>query len=147
MLLLVSIIIFIGLELMPGDPITYRFPAERLSNLSANELDELREIYGLNQSIIIRYAKWLFNILQGDLGISIATSAPIAGLLKSRLSATLELVGAALLISTIFGIILGFISAVKKKHNYRLWKCCHWNNGSFHSSVFPRFGIYQDLRY
>lgn len=114
MLLLVSVIIFIGLEFMPGDPITYRFSPEALSNITAEELDELRDIYGLNDSVVIRYFRWFLAILQGDFGISISTSASIAGMLKSRLPATLELVGAALLISTVFGIIMGFISAVKK---------------------------------
>ena len=113
-LLLVSVIIFLGLELMPGDPISYRISPEAMANMSAEELDNLRELYGLNDPVFIRYFRWLFSTLKGDLGISITNGAPIIEMLEQRVPVTLELVGSALIVSTFFGIAMGFISAVKK---------------------------------
>jgi len=114
MLLIMSLIIFIGLEFMPGDPISYRISPESLSTMTVEQLDALREIYGLNDHVAVRYFRWLWAAVRLDFGISVVTGAPISGLLATRLPATLELVGFALLVSTIFGILMGFISAVRK---------------------------------
>jgi len=54
MLLIMSLIIFIGLEFMPGDPISYRISPESLSTMTVEQLDALREIYGLNDHVAVR---------------------------------------------------------------------------------------------
>lgn len=114
MLLIISVLIFGGLELMPSDPISYRVPPEKLASMSEQQLDELREHYGLNDPVVVRYFRWLSSTIKGDFGISITTGAPISEILANRLPATLELVGSALIVSTILGVSLGFLSAVRK---------------------------------
>jgi peptide/nickel transport system permease protein len=68
----------------------------------------------LNDPFIVRYFYWLGGILQGDFGYSLASGVPISQLVLERVPATLELSVAALLFSTLFGVVLGSISALKR---------------------------------
>ena len=114
MLLGISFLIYLGLELTPGDVISYLLPPEAIADLKPEELMAMREALGLNDPFIIRYFYWLGGILQGDFGYSLASGVPISQLVLDRIPATLELSVAALLFSTIFGVILGSISALKR---------------------------------
>lgn len=114
MVLIISFLIFGGLELTPGDAVSYMVSPDTLANISPEKLVELRESLGLNDPFIIRYFKWFGGVLKGDFGFSLSSGIPISDIVLDRLPATLELSIAALLISTIFGSILGTISALKK---------------------------------
>jgi len=114
MLLGISFLIYLGLELTPGDVISYLLPPEAIADLKPEELMAMREALGLNDPFIIRYFYWLSGILQGDFGYSLASGVPISQLVLDRIPATLELSVAALLFSTLFGVILGSISALKR---------------------------------
>jgi len=111
MLLLVSVLVFFALELSPVDPINYLASPDMTST---ENLEALRESLGLNDPVYIRYFNWLSNILKGDFGYSISTGAKISDLIKLRLPATLELSVIAIVLSTILGIGLGLISAIKQ---------------------------------
>ncbi|WP_077369763.1 ABC transporter permease [Anaerosalibacter sp. Marseille-P3206] len=111
MLLLVSALVFFALELSPVDPINYLASPDMTST---ENLEALRESLGLNDPVYIRYFRWLSNILKGDFGYSISTGAKISDLIKLRLPATLELSIIAIVLSTILGIGLGLISAIKQ---------------------------------
>jgi peptide/nickel transport system permease protein len=114
MLLGISFLIYLGLELTPGDILSYLLPPEAIADLKPEELMAMREALGLNDPFIIRYFYWLGSILQGDFGYSLASGVPISKLVLDRIPATLELSVAALLFSTLFGVILGSISALKR---------------------------------
>ena len=114
MLLGISFLIYLGLELTPGDVISYLLPPEAIADLKPEELMAMREALGLNDPFIVRYFYWLGGILQGDFGYSLASGVPISQLVLERVPATLELSVAALLFSTFFGVILGSISALKR---------------------------------
>ena len=114
MLLGISFLIYLGLELTPGDVISYLLPPEAIADLKPEELMAMREALGLNDPFIIRYFYWLGGILQGDFGYSLASGVPISQLVLDRIPATLELSVAALLFLTLFGVILGSISALKR---------------------------------
>ena len=114
MLLGISFLIYLGLELTPGDVISYLLPPEAIADLKPEELMAMREALGLNDPFIIRYFYWLGGILQGDFGYSLASGVPISQLVLDRIPATLELSVAALLFSSLFGVILGSISALKR---------------------------------
>ena len=114
MLLGISFLIYLGLELTPGDILSYLLPPEAIADLKPEELMAMREALGLNDPFIIRYFYWLGAILQGDFGYSLASGVPISKLVLERIPATLELSIAALLFSTFFGVILGSISALKR---------------------------------
>jgi len=110
----VSVVVFLMLRMIPGDP------AQLLLGefASPEELARLREQLGLNQSLFTQFWIYLSNIIQGDMGHSVRTNAPVTGEIWVRLIATLELSLAAMCIATVFGIAAGVLSAVKQ---YSLW--------------------------
>ena len=114
MLLVISFLIYLGMELTPGDPVSYMLGPEALATLSAEQINAMREALGLNDPFIIRYGKWLFNVIKGDFGYSLTSGVAIKNIVAARLPATLELAGIALLLSTLFGSILGTVSALKR---------------------------------
>ena len=87
---------------------------ELAGQVSPEKLEELRETLGLNKSFIERYGIWLVNALQGNFGYSLSGGVAISEIFLDRLPATLELSAAALLLSTLFGCILGTFSALNR---------------------------------
>lgn len=114
MLLAISFLVYLGLELTPGDAVSYMISPEAMAELSPEKLDALRESLGLNDPFLVRYAHWLGGILQGDFGYSLSSGVPIKDIVFDRLPATLELSAIALLFSSIIGSILGTLSALSK---------------------------------
>ena len=114
LLLIISFLIYLGLELTPGDPVSYMIGPEALATLTAAQINAMREALGLNDPFIVRYGKWLFNVLRGDFGYSLTSGVAIKNIVLARLPATLELAGVALLLSTLFGSILGTASALRR---------------------------------
>lgn len=114
MLLIISFLVYFGLDLTPGDAVSHLINPEVASRITPEQLADLREAYGLNKSFIERYGIWLVNVLQGNFGHSLSGGVPISVIFLDRLPATLELSFVALFFSTIFGCILGTISALKR---------------------------------
>ena len=112
MLLVISFIVYYGLQLTGIDPINFMVSPEMLSSNKEN-VEALRESLGLNDPLIVQYFRWLGNILHGDLGYSFDGSS-IASVIAVRLPYTFELAGYSLLFSTIIGIGIGIISAVRQ---------------------------------
>ena len=73
-----------------------------------------REALGLNDPAPIRFVRWLFNVIRGDFGYSSVTGEPVIEILKGTLKFSIELTAWALVLSTIIGVIAGFITAVFK---------------------------------
>lgn len=112
MLLLISFIVFAGLQLTGIDPINYMVTPDMAG--SAENLEKLRESLGLNDPFIVRYFNWIKDILKGDFGYSIVNGSSIKSLLLTRLPATFELAILALLLSSVIGISIGIISAIRQ---------------------------------
>lgn len=106
-LLAVSALIFVVMDILPGDP------AEIMLGMSASPdtLAALREQMGLNQPLVVRYFAWLGGVLTGDLGQSYTYSVPVAGLIAERLTVTLPLALMAIVLSVLIAIPLGVLSA------------------------------------
>jgi peptide/nickel transport system permease protein len=100
-------------SLAPGDPVAALISPDEIRNLSRADLDARREALGLNQPIVVRYAIWLREALSGNLGNSILFRLPVSQIIGQGLRNTMGLVGLALLISTLGGILLGMISALR----------------------------------
>ena len=112
-LFFISVISFGVMRLAPGDPVAmYANPQKRV--LTAEESELIREKLGLNQPIYVQYIKWLSTSLQGDLGFSFKTRAPVLEEIMSRLPNTLLLAGCAILLTLLIGIPVGAISALKR---------------------------------
>jgi len=114
MLVAISFLVYLGLELTPGDAVSYMIPPDVAGQLSPEDLNKLREALGLNKTFMERYSIWLFNVLQGNSGHSLAGGVQISEIFLDRLPATLELSLAAIFFSTVFGCILGTYSALNK---------------------------------
>ncbi len=108
-LLGVSVLVFLMLRMIPGDP------AHLLLGEFATpgDLARLRTQMGLDRPYPVQYGIYLANILQGDLGNSLRNGAPVAVEIGVRLVATLELAVAAMLIASLVGIAAGVVSAVR----------------------------------
>ena len=108
-LLIVSIVVFMIIHLIPGDP------AELIagSNATPEQIEALRREYGLDQPLWIQYLIWLGNVLTGDLGNSIVNNFPVNTLVMQRIPATVELAIASALIGAIIAFPLGIISALR----------------------------------
>ena len=109
-LLFISLILYMILALTPGDPL-----GEFATNpsITAEIRENLRRSLGLDQPLHIRYFKWLFALMQGDMGYSFTSRAPVMDLILQRLPATLIVVGASYVLGTLFAIPIGVISSVK----------------------------------
>lgn len=105
---LVSVLIFIGTELLPGDVAS----AILGQNGTPETIAALRSQLGLDQPAIYRYLHWLAGVLQGDLGTSLANNQPISAELLPRLANTLFLAGYAAMIAIPLAVMLGIASAV-----------------------------------
>jgi len=114
MVIVISLLAFIGLELTPGDPLTAMLSPDQMSSMTTEELDAMRESLGLNDPMLIRYGRWVINLLKGDLGISVMSGSPIKDIIKNLLPATIILTMVALVVSTLIGLILGIFAAIKQ---------------------------------
>ncbi|MDD4012556.1 MAG: ABC transporter permease, partial [Sphaerochaetaceae bacterium] len=77
-------------------------------------IDQMKENLGLNESVVVRYFKWIAQILRGNLGTSMVTFEPVARMISLRLGPTLLLMGTSLVFSIVIGVILGIFSAMKQ---------------------------------
>ncbi|GAG47809.1 unnamed protein product, partial [marine sediment metagenome] len=109
-LLGVSIIAFVILRVIPGNPIVMMLPPQA----TQQDILELKAQYGLDKPIPVQYGIWLMNVAQGDFGVSIHMKQDVMELIMERLPATLELVLAATAIALILGIFIGTLSIMKK---------------------------------
>ena len=107
-----SLLIFIFVELAPGDAVDAMMPPESLSNPDAKE--RMREQLGLNDPAPVRYVQWLGRTVTGDLGYSLTSKKPITDIIFARLPTTLQLVGFGLVLSIVIGITTGIIAAIKQ---------------------------------
>lgn len=114
MLIVISFLVYLGLELTPGDAISYMIDPDLANRITPEQLAEMREALGLDKSLLERYFLWLFNLLQGNFGHSLSGGVAISEIFLDRLPATLELSFFALIFSTITGCILGVISALRR---------------------------------
>jgi peptide/nickel transport system permease protein len=106
----VSVLIFLMLRVLPGDP------ARVLAGLNASEeqVAQIREDLGLDDSLLAQYWQFISGVLTGDLGTSARTGRPVTTEIAVRLPATLILAFSATLIGSIVGIAAGVLAAVRR---------------------------------
>jgi peptide/nickel transport system permease protein len=112
-----SFLAFVLIQLPPGDYVTSYIATLAASNetVDKNAAAELRARYGLDQSMIVQYWKWISGIVfRGDFGLSFEWQQPVSGLIWERMALTLLLTVATLLLTWGIALPLGVYSAVKK---------------------------------
>lgn len=108
MLLILSVIVFLMVRLIPGDPVTMMLGQGAGQKAIAAERARL----GLDKSLLEQYLIWMKNVLRGDLGTSISTHKPVMTELVNRYPTTIKLAVGATIVSTVFGVLFGVVSAV-----------------------------------
>lgn len=106
----ISFIVFAIINMAPGD-------AARMilgQGATEEEIEALRESLGLNENFFLRYFKYLFSVLTGNLGTSYRSSATVAGELGARIPTTLKLAVGSIGLTILFGVLFGVIAAVKR---------------------------------
>ncbi len=108
--LAVSMVVFMIIHLVPGDPI------DNMVQIGASPQQRaiLVARYGLDQPLLVQYGVWLRNMLGGDMGDAIVMRQPVIDLIAENLPHSLRLGGLAFLFSTIVGITTGALAAVYK---------------------------------
>lgn len=106
----ISVFVFMLQKLLPGDPVLALAGEDR----DPETLAALRELYRLNDPLVVQYAHWLGNALRGDLGISLRTNQPVTELMLAKLPVTFQLAVMALIFAVGIGIPMGILSAVRK---------------------------------
>lgn len=104
--LLLTVIIFLVIHIVPGDPIDQLVKA----GADAATRDRLMAKYGLDQPLLVQYWTWLGAMLTGDLGESIIQKRPVADLILQSMPYTLTLGILSLALSTVIGVFLGILS-------------------------------------
>src|SRR3546814_801809 len=105
---IVSLVIFVGVSFLPGDIAT-----EILGQSATPEtVAAFRRELGLDQPLHLRYLDWVYGIVQGDLGTSLANSRDISELIGRRLANTLFLAGVAAAVAVPLALALGLLAAL-----------------------------------
>jgi peptide/nickel transport system permease protein len=109
-LLAASIVVFVVLQILPGDP------AALMLGTGAREdtLAALRQRLGLDAPLWLRYARWVGGMLTGDFGVSYTYGVPVAGLIRQRVMLSLPLALLAIMLSTAIAIPTGVFAAARR---------------------------------
>lgn len=108
-LLGVSIVVFITIKLIPGDPVSTLLGPNATPQARADLTNRL----GLDQPLPVQYWSWLKSVAQGDFGTSLSLQQPVGGLVWTAFLNTALLAGAALILALIGGVILGSVVALR----------------------------------
>lgn len=112
----ISVLSFILIQLPPGDFLTSYAAtlAEQGDTVSEEQLNALRDAYGLGQPIYIQYLKWMSGVLRGDFGFSLEWGMPVEDLIWGRLALTVILSLSSLLFVWTLAIPIGIYSATRQ---------------------------------
>ncbi|GJE48909.1 Glutathione transport system permease protein GsiC [Methylobacterium tardum] len=102
----VSVVCFLLVHLAPGDPLSAVLPADA----TQATIDEMRAAYGFDKPLPVQYLIWLWHVLHGDLGVSIATGRPVLGEVSRAVVNSLILASVATVIGFTFGTLFGFVA-------------------------------------
>ncbi|MGO4671595.1 ABC transporter permease [Bosea sp. 2YAB26] len=106
-----ALVIFIALEVLPGDPAAVTLGL----NAAPEALAALRLEMGLDKPALVRFLAWISGLLTGDLGLSYTYRVPVAQLIGERMAVTLPLALGAIMLATSIGVPLGLLAAAN--HN------------------------------
>lgn len=107
----ITLFIYLIMSLVPGDPVELLLPQEA----TFEQKEALRAEMGLDKPVLVQYVNYMWNVVQGDFGVSWFTQQPVMAEIRSRMPYTLTLGVLSTLIATIISIPLGTLTAVK--HN------------------------------
>lgn len=107
----ISVLVFLIIRLIPGDPVI------ALLGTQAGDKEMIARLHrqlGLDEPLLAQYTTWIGNVLRGDFGYSYGRQRPVTELIAANFGATAQLTLAALVLSVIFGLMLGTVAAVRR---------------------------------
>lgn len=110
-IIILSYVCFGLMTLMPGDPVEMMISAN--PKITQEDVTRLREFYGLDQKVYVRYWHWVTDISKGDLGYSRTYRIPVTEMMGPSLAATFVLSATSLIFSLLIAIPLGIICALR----------------------------------
>ncbi|QDZ09868.1 ABC transporter permease [Devosia ginsengisoli] len=113
-LLGVSLLVFFSIRMIPGDAITAMLGTEA-GLLTPVQRQALAEYFGIDQPAVVQYGRWLWGVLQGDLGLSVTYGKPVLSIILDRFPLTLELALLSMVIALGVGIPAGVLAATRSE--------------------------------
>mgnify|MGYP000415725592 CR=1 FL=1 len=106
----IVVVVFVIVRLIPGDPCSVMLGEKA----TVDQCEAFKARFGLTDSVPVQLGRYIFNVIQGDFGMSIRDKIPITTIIAERLPMTIELTILAVCFASFFGIILGVISALNR---------------------------------
>jgi peptide/nickel transport system permease protein len=113
-LVITSVIVFLAMRLLPGDPILLKMTSSEMRGTSPEQIEFLRHQFGLDKSLFLQYFDWISGVVRGDLGISILYQDDVWAQVKQSLPPTAHIGGLAEVLGFVIGVPLGIICAVRR---------------------------------
>ena len=110
--LLVTVIVFVVMRLIPGDPALAILSADDAA-YTEQELAELRAELGTDRPIVVQYFDWMSGLIRGDFGTSFWWNGPVMDRLGERIPVTIELAILGIALAVVCAVPLGVVSAIK----------------------------------
>ena len=132
----ISIIAYVVIELPPGDYVSYQILAmTEQGTFSDEEVENLRQRYGLDRPVTVRYVRWITNFVQGDFGYSLSWHKPVREMIGGRFAMTALISMLSLLFTWAVSFPIGVLSAVRQ---YSFWDI-FWTFIGFLGLAIPNF--------
>ena len=109
-LFIVTLIVFLLMQLVPGDPIVNFLGA----NATEEQIAHYTELFGYDQPVLVQYGKWIIGLFHGEMGRSVALQKEISEVIFERLGVTLSIVIPAFILAVVLGVVLGIVAAKKR---------------------------------
>lgn len=107
-----TVVVFLLLRVMPGDPATVALGIEA----TPEQLAAWRAAHGVDAPLVVQYVEWLGGLLTGNFGVSYVTGQDITPVIADRLQVTLILVGLAMVLAIVVAVPLGTLAAMRQHH-------------------------------
>ena len=111
---LVTVMIFLTIHLLPGDPIRMVLSQSEVEGMTEEQIKAMRHEFGLDKPLVAQYFSWLSGVVHGDFGTSIFQRSPVKKELVRRIPITLHVGLLSLVIAIILGMPAGVICAVRR---------------------------------
>ena len=113
-LIIVTMVVFLVMRMLPGDPIYMIMTAGQMTSVSQEEIEAVRHEFGLDKPIILQYFDWITGVVHGDFGVSISLRRSPLELISRAMPITLNLCLTAFILSLVLGIPAGIVCAVRR---------------------------------
>jgi peptide/nickel transport system permease protein len=112
--IIVSLMVFISIRLLPGDPILLFLSQGQVESLTQEQIQAAKAQYGLDKPMILQYFEWIGNIFRGNFGLSIFYQQKVSDLIVPRIPITFHLSILAFVLGGIAGIVVGVLAALRR---------------------------------